>query len=182
MNIGVVHKLHQHFFTNFWRPLPPHQQPSAIHRHPLPHMSSFNFFTLLPLSCNSFQSKVRGVMRFLLKFHFYLNVKVHNIPFGTPTILTQKISYTRQITQKRNIKWKNFTNFLLTSSIYEHPLPHISNHQHFDTSSPLKSADVNYGRPHTKRILKMIPGLFLARSDYIKFFNLCQFLTQGWCF
>ena len=134
--LGVVHKLHQHFFTNFWPPLPPHQQPSAIHRHPLPHMSSFNFFTLLPLSCNSFQSKVRGVMRFLLKFHFYLNVKVHNIPFGTPTILTQKISYTRQITQKRNKKWKNFTNFLLTSAIYEHPLPHISNHQHFATPSP----------------------------------------------
>ena len=37
--------------------------------------------------------------------------------------------------------------FLLTLAIYEHPLPQISNHQHFATPSPLKSADVIYGQP-----------------------------------
>ena len=68
---------------------------------PSPTLAVSIFYT--PLSCTSFQCKIRGVFRFLLKFGLYLNVKVHNIPFGTLTPLfnTKDLIHTSNNSKKK---------------------------------------------------------------------------------
>ena len=125
------------FSPNFDPPSPYISNHQQFINTPLPHISSFNL--LPPLSYTSFQCKIRGVFRFLLKFGLYLNVKVHNIPFGTLTPLfnTKDLIHTSNNSKKKK-KWKHFTNFLLTSAIYEHPPPPDQQPSAFGNPLPLQ--------------------------------------------